>query len=78
MKSVNDMTPAQIREAAHEAIIGAIGVAGLIRYLHDQSLGSGDYTRDRHFWLPDYKDPKEMFSDIEVQAKAMRAKGQLP
>lgn len=77
MKSVSNMTPAQIREAAHEAIIREIGVTGLIRYLHDQSLGSGDYTRDRHTWLPDYKSPEEMFSDIEVQAKAMKAKGRL-
>lgn len=59
------MTPAQVREAAHEAIIKELGVSGLVRYLKDQSLGSGDYTRDRHAWLPAFTSSEELFGDLE-------------
>ena len=74
MRSIDGMTPAQIREAAHDAIIRELGVSGLISYLHDQSLGSGDYTRDRHQWLPEYGDVDEMFADLQAQLAANRDK----
>jgi hypothetical protein len=77
MKSTEGMTPAQIREAAHDAIIRELGVSGLIRYLQDNSLGSGNYTRDRHTWLKEFGSPEEMFEDIESRVAAMRAKGEL-
>jgi len=31
--------------------------------------GTGDYTRDRHQWLPDYKTAEELFADIEATKK---------
>lgn len=64
MKSIKDMTPAQIRQAAHQAIIREIGVAGLVRFLSDQSLGSGDYTRDRWQWLSDYESADALIEDV--------------
>lgn len=78
MRPVQDMTPSQVREAAHDAIIRELGVSGLIRYLKDQSLGSGDYTRDRRGWLPEHADAAALFADIDAEAKAMKARGELP
>ncbi len=77
MKSVRGMTPAQIREAAHEAIAKELGVVGLIRYLQDQSLGSGDYTKDRHNWLPKYGSVEEMMADLRTKAETMRDRGDI-
>jgi hypothetical protein len=67
-KSIADMTPAQIREAAHEAIVREIGYAGFIRYLQDTSLGSGDYTRDRWNWLPRHDSAEDFWKDADAAA----------
>ena len=77
MRSVKGMTPAQIREAAHEAISKELGVVGLVRYLQDQSLGRGDYTKDRHKWLPEYDSFEAMMADLRAKAKAMRESGDI-
>lgn len=69
MRAVHDMTPAQIREAAHEAIIREMGVTGLIRYLQDQSLGSGNYVQDRWKWLPKYETVDQLWNDMEASTK---------
>jgi len=66
MKTAMVMTPAEIREAAHDAIVRELGVVGLIRYLQDTSMGSGDYTRDRHQWLDKYKNLDDLWADIEA------------
>jgi hypothetical protein len=72
------MTPAQIREAAHSAILKELGVVGLVRYLQDQSMGSGDYTRDRLNWLPEYQSVDEMMADLQAKAQVLRERGELP
>ena len=77
MKSVSDMTPAELRQAAHDAIIRELGVSGLMRYLQDNSLGSGDYTRDRHQWLTRHQSAQELFTDIEVTTDRMRKQGEI-
>ena len=69
MKAVGEMTPAQIRESAHDAIIRELGVVGLIRYLQDQSLGSGNYVQDRWNWLPKYKSADQLWSDLDAHGK---------
>lgn len=78
MKPVHDMTPSQLREAAHDAIIRELGVSGLMMYLKDQSLGSGDYTRDRRGWLPEHADAAGLFADIDAEVKALKKRGELP
>jgi hypothetical protein len=44
-------TPAEIRERGIEALAKALGPLGLVRFLQQFELGSGDYTRDREEWL---------------------------
>ncbi len=72
MRTVRDMTPAQIRDVAHEAIIREMGVTGLIRYLQDQSLGSGNYVQDRWKWLPKYESVDQLWDDMEPALKDIR------
>jgi len=43
--------PAEIRRRGIEALAKALGPVGLVRFLQQFELGSGDYTRDREEWL---------------------------
>ena len=45
------MTPVQIHQAGLAVLARELGPVGLIRFLQQYELGSGDYTRDRHQWL---------------------------
>jgi hypothetical protein len=78
MKSTTDMTPEQIRTAAHEAIAKELGVVGLIRFLQMNSLGSGNYTLNRTEWLPRYATVAEMLQDFGKVTQRMRDAGELP
>ena len=44
-------TPAQIRKQGIEALVKALGPVGMVRFLQQFDMGSGDYTRDREKWL---------------------------
>ena len=48
-------TPAQIRERGIEALVKALGPVGMVRFLQQFDMGSGDYTRDREKWLKGLK-----------------------
>lgn len=52
--NVQMMTPQQIREAGIKALTRELGVVGMIRFLQQFELGSGDYSKERHAWLDDY------------------------
>ncbi len=43
-----------------------MGVVDTVRFLNQFSLGSGDYTKDRHQWL-DYLYLDDIFSEIEAR-----------
>ena len=44
-------TPAQIRKQGIEALVKALGPVGMVRFLQQFDMGSGNYTRDREKWL---------------------------
>ncbi len=44
-------SPAQIRSRGLEALAKALGPVGMVRFLQEFDVGSGDYTEDRHRWL---------------------------
>ena len=46
------MTPAEIRRAAYRAIVNELGPSGLLRFVQDYYPGTGDYTKERHDFLP--------------------------
>lgn len=45
------MSPAQIRQQGLDALVKALGPVGIVRFLHQFDMGSGDYTRERQQWL---------------------------
>jgi hypothetical protein len=45
------MTLDQIRQAGIRALIRELGPAGMIRFMQQFELESGDYTQERHQWL---------------------------
>lgn len=45
------MNPAQIRQRGLNALVKALGPAGMVRFLHQFDTGSGDYTKERQQWL---------------------------
>ncbi|MGC8855308.1 MAG: hypothetical protein ACP5QU_00755 [Anaerolineae bacterium] len=54
MINVQAMTPQQIREAGIKALSRELGLVGMIRFLQQFELGTGDYSKDRHAWLDEY------------------------
>ena len=49
--ALQKVPPAEIRRLGIEALAKALGPVGLVRFLQQFELGSGDYTRDREEWL---------------------------
>ena len=50
--NIAKMSPEEIRAAGMRAIARDLGPAGLVRFLQQFETGSGDYSADRHEWLP--------------------------
>lgn len=51
MKDKQPMTLDQIRQAGIRALVRELGPAGMLRFMQQFELGSGDYTQERHQWL---------------------------
>lgn len=61
----------EIRCRGVQALVHELGPAGMIRFLQQFQVGKGDYTRDRHQWLPD--NLQEIAEEIERQSKSTQA-----
>ena len=46
------LTLSEIRAIGFEALLRELGPAGTIRFIQQYETGHGNYTRDRHKWLP--------------------------
>jgi hypothetical protein len=62
--NISAMTYEQIRIAGIKALERELGLVGMIRFLQQYDIGSGDYTKDRHKWLKD--------EDVDILAKKIR------
>jgi hypothetical protein len=51
--NVAKMSPDEIRAAGMKALLRDLGPAGLIRFMQQFETGSGDYSAQRHGWLPE-------------------------
>ena len=51
--NVAEMTSEEIRQRGIRALTRELGPAGMIRFLQQFETGRGDYSIDRHQWLPD-------------------------
>ncbi len=47
------MTLEEIRRQGIEALARELGPVGMIRFLQQFETGKGDYSAERHQWLPD-------------------------
>lgn len=47
------MTLEQVRRTGLQALSRELGPVGLVRFLQQFEVGSGDYTTERHGWLGD-------------------------
>ena len=54
MLNTQTMTPQQIREEGMKGLARELGVAGMIRFMQQFEMGTGDYSKDRHQWLDQY------------------------
>jgi hypothetical protein len=60
------MTPNELRQAGLDALVRELGPVGMIRFIQQFELGKGDYTKDRHTWLPD--DIAAIMNEIRQQS----------
>lgn len=51
MASVPNPTADELRRRGFEALAGALGPVGTVRFLQQFDAGRGDYARDREQWL---------------------------
>jgi hypothetical protein len=51
--NVAAMSLEQLRQRGIAALAKELGPVGMIRFLQQYESGSGDYSQDRHQWLPD-------------------------
>ena len=55
-------TISEIRKEGIEALSQALGPVDMARFISSYETGSGDYTKDRHQWLP--TDREAVFSGL--------------
>ena len=58
------MTPSEIRKKGYRALVEALSVPGMIRFLQQFDSGHGDYTKERYQWL-DKVTLEEILADVE-------------
>jgi hypothetical protein len=51
MIPIEEMTDDQFQQYAFDILGTQLGPYGLARFMRLNSVGTGDYTRDRHKWL---------------------------
>ena len=59
------MTLDQIRKIGMDALNQYLGLVGTIKFLQQNEIGWGDYTKDREEWLGD-PDLKELFNAVKT------------
>jgi len=67
--NLRKMTLEQIRRMGMKALIERLGPAGMLRFLQQFELGSGDYSKERHTWLGE-ADVKTLAREIRRRRKA--------
>ena len=50
---VQQTNPVSLRKLGLEALCKSLGPLGMVRFLQQYEAGTGDYTKERHFWLKD-------------------------
>ncbi len=60
------MTTLEINRLGYQALTNTLGFDGMIRFIRQFELGSGDYTKDRHQWLDQFA-VEDIFNQVQQQ-----------
>ncbi|MFA6331317.1 MAG: hypothetical protein WCX22_00045 [Methanoregula sp.] len=69
MKTISD-----VRKEGLQALTKSLGPVDMARFIQSFETGSGDYTKERHEWLPDNLD--DVKTDLLERQKKRKAKKQ--
>ncbi len=69
--NVNEITPNEIRQCGLDAVRRELGLIGLARFLQQFERGNGDYTKERHEWLPQGS-VREVVAELEKNTPPKR------
>lgn len=61
---VQQTNPAILRKMGLEALCKSLGPLGMVRFLQQYEMGTGDYTKERDLWL----------KDIDIESVAIELK----
>lgn len=67
-------TISEIRKEGIQALTKSLGPVDMARFIQSFETGSGDYTKERHEWLPD--NLEEIKTDLLDREKKRKAKKQ--
>ncbi len=59
------MTAERLRQAGLEALRRELGVGGMVRFIQQFEMGSGDYTTQRWQWLPANAEVESLADAVE-------------
>ena len=66
-------TISEVRKEGFEALKKTLGPADMKRFIQSFETGSGDYTKERHLWLPEkLEDIKEDLLEFQKKRKAKK------
>jgi hypothetical protein len=60
------MTLLEINRLGYQVLSDALGFDGMVRFLRQFELGTGDYTRERHQWLDQFT-VEDIFNQVQHQ-----------
>lgn len=67
-------TISEVRKEGIQALTKSLGPVDMARFIQSFESGSGDYTKERHEWLPDNLD--DIKTDLLDRQKKRKAKKQ--
>ena len=67
-------TISEVRKEGIQALTKTLGPVDMARFIQSFETGSGDYTKERHEWLPDNLD--DVKTDLLERQKKRKAKKQ--
>jgi hypothetical protein len=69
-------TISEVRKEGIQALTKTLGPVDMARFIQSFETGSGDYTNERHEWLPENLD--EIKNDLMERQKKRKTKKQIP
>ena len=65
---VQQTNPVILRKLGLEALCKSLGPLGMVRFLQQYEVGTGDYTKERDLWLKD-ADIESIITELRYRRK---------